>query len=100
MKRKHGMDYGGVDDVKASRVALLTPPTPSIEPVLVSEEMVMDYVTLRGIENKLGVKKEDIPTYILHELIDNGLDYIEATLIRNPHRRLMFTLLQVIKQFI
>ena len=33
MKRKHGMDYGGVDDVKASRVALLTPPTPSIEPV-------------------------------------------------------------------
>ena len=75
-------DYGGVDDVKASRVVLLTPPTPSIEPVLVTEEMAMDYVTLRGIENKLGVKKEDISTYILHELIDNGLDYIEATLSR------------------
>ncbi len=42
----------------------------------------MDYFTLRGIENKLGVKKEDIPTYILHELIDNSLDYIEATLSR------------------
>jgi hypothetical protein len=75
-------DYGGVDDVKASRVVLLTPPTPSIEPVLVTEEMAMDYVTLRGIENKLGVKKEDIHTYILHELIDNSLDYIEATLSR------------------
>src|SRR6266540_2620324 len=71
-------DYGGVDDVKGIRRALLTPPTPSIEPVLVTEEMAMDYVTLRGIENKLGVKKEDIPTYVLHELLDNALDYIEA----------------------
>jgi hypothetical protein len=80
MRLKHGKDYGGVADVRASRVGFLTPPAPSIEPVLVSEEMVMDYVTLRGIENKLGVKKEDIPSYVLHELIDNALDYIEATL--------------------
>lgn len=86
MKRKQRkkMNYGGVDDVKASRGALLTPPTPypPLEAVLVTEEMVMDYVTLRGIENKLGVKKEDISTYILHELIDNSLDYIESTLSR------------------
>ena len=28
MKRKQGMDFGGVDDVKALRGELLTPPTP------------------------------------------------------------------------
>ncbi len=63
--------------------ALKTPPTPTSEPVFVVEEMVMDYVTLRGLENKLGLKKEDIPEYVLHELLDNSLDYIESTLT-NP----------------
>ena len=77
MKRKRGMDYGGVNEVKASRVALLTPSTPPSEPVLVVEGMVMDYVALRGLENKLGLKKENIGEYILHELLDNSLDYIE-----------------------
>lgn len=74
--------YQYPDDVKGLRRALSTPPTPQIEPVLTSEEMVMDYVTLRGLENKLGLSKQNVPEYILHELLDNSLDYIETTLSR------------------
>jgi hypothetical protein len=86
MKRKRGMDFGGVDDIKSLRDALLTPPTPHpTQPVLVSEDMVMDHVTLRGLENKLGLNKQDMPEYILHELLDNALDYIESTLSRGTY---------------
>ena len=73
-------DFGRVGDVRPIMHAFSSPPTPSFEPVLITEEMVMDYVTLRGLENKLGLKKEDIAEYILHELLDIGLDYTEATL--------------------
>lgn len=66
------MNEGG-NELTPSMHALSTSPPPFI-----SEEMVMDYFTLRGIENKLGVKREEIPAYILHELIDNALDYIES----------------------
>ncbi|SRR6266498_2678439 len=51
-------------------------------PILITESMVMDYVTLRGLENKLGLKIEDVSEYILNELLANGLDYIETTLSR------------------
>jgi hypothetical protein len=66
-------DYGGGNDPRPSMRALSP-----LSPPLISEEMVMDYFTLRGIENKLGVKKEDIPKYILQELLDNASDYIET----------------------
>jgi len=40
--------------------------------------MAIDYVTLTGIENKLGIKNEDIPKYIFEEIMANALDYIET----------------------
>ena len=38
----------------------------------------MDYVTLKGIENRFGVKRQDIPISIFKELIDNALDHVET----------------------
>ena len=38
----------------------------------------MDYVTLKGIENRFGVKRQDIPVTIFKELVDNALDHVET----------------------
>jgi len=57
---------------------------PSETKLFVTESMAMDYFTLSGIENKLGLKPEDIPTYILQELLANGIDYVETSENTNP----------------
>lgn len=38
----------------------------------------MDYVTLEGIENRTGVEKENLYGFILKELLDNALDFLET----------------------
>ena len=48
------------------------------EQLLFTESMIMDYVTLKGIENRFGVKRQDIPISIFKELIDNALDHVET----------------------
>ena len=37
----------------------------------------MDYVTLEGIENRTGVGKEKLYDFILKELLDNAVDFLE-----------------------
>jgi uncharacterized protein YeeX (DUF496 family) len=37
----------------------------------------MDYVTLEGIENRTGVGRENLYGFILKELLDNTLDFLE-----------------------
>jgi hypothetical protein len=37
----------------------------------------MDYVTLEGIENRTGIAKEDTYGFVLKELLDNAVDYLE-----------------------
>jgi hypothetical protein len=37
----------------------------------------MDYVTLEGIENRIGIKKENVYAFILKELLDNAVDFLE-----------------------
>jgi hypothetical protein len=54
------------------------------EQLLFTESMQVDYVTLKGIENRYGIKKEDIPVSILKELVDNSLDYVETLVLTNP----------------
>ena len=48
------------------------------EQLLFTESMIMDYVTLKGIENRFGVKRQDIPVTIFKELVDNALDHVET----------------------
>ena len=56
------------------------------EQLLFTESMIMDYVTLKGIENRFGVKKQDIPVTIFKELVDNALDHVETlALTRSNH---------------
>ncbi len=43
----------------------------------------MDYATLKGIENRFGIKKEDIPISIFKELLDNALDHVETLAVSN-----------------
>jgi hypothetical protein len=38
---------------------------------------MMDYVTLEGIENRTGVGKENVYGFILKELLDNAVDFLE-----------------------
>ena len=38
----------------------------------------MDYVTLEGIENRTGIGEENLYGFILKELLDNALDFIET----------------------
>lgn len=43
-----------------------------------SQKTIMDYVTLKGIENRTGVGKENLYGFILKELLDNALDSHET----------------------
>jgi hypothetical protein len=37
----------------------------------------MNYVTLEGIENRIGIKKENVCAFILKVLLDNAVDFQE-----------------------
>lgn len=60
----------------------LIPSSPDDEPessiVFSSQETIMDYVSLEGIENRTGVGKENLYGFILKELLDNALDSHET----------------------
>lgn len=45
--------------------------------VFSSQKTMMDYVTLEGIENRTGVGKENVYGFILKELLDNAVDFLE-----------------------
>jgi hypothetical protein len=51
---------------------------PSISTIFSSQKIQMDYVTLRGIETRTGVKRDDLYALILREFLDNALDYSET----------------------
>jgi|SRR5215217_4164104 len=37
-----------------------------------------DYTTWKGIENKTGIEKEDAVSFLVKELLDNAVDYVET----------------------
>ena len=43
-----------------------------------SQKTRMDYVTLEGIENRTGVGKENLYGFMLKELCDNAIDFLES----------------------
>ncbi len=57
---------------------------------LLSENSLMDYVTLKGIKNRTGVDKDGLILFILKELIDNALDIVETK--RNTSNKNVATL--------
>jgi hypothetical protein len=43
----------------------------------------MDYISVKGIQQRTGVDKDDLILFVLKELVDNSLDFLET----NSHRR-------------
>ncbi|MGB7955440.1 MAG: ATP-binding protein [Candidatus Nitrosopolaris sp.] len=43
-----------------------------------SQKTVMDYVILEDIENRTGIEKNDMCGFVLKELLDNALDFLET----------------------
>ena len=37
----------------------------------------MDYATVKGIYQRTGVKKEELLAFVLKELLDNAIDFVE-----------------------
>ena len=44
-----------------------------------------DYTTWKGIETKTGIEPEDALSFLLKELLDNALDYLESTQLQQHH---------------
>jgi hypothetical protein len=42
-----------------------------------------DYTTWNGIENKTSIQKQDAVSFLVKELLDNALDYLETTQYHN-----------------
>jgi hypothetical protein len=42
-----------------------------------------DYTTWKGIESKTGIEKENAVSFLVKELLDNALDYLETTQYHN-----------------
>jgi hypothetical protein len=38
----------------------------------------MDYVTLEGIENRTGIEKQNAYAFVIKELLDNAIDFLET----------------------
>ena len=43
-----------------------------------SEDQIMDYVKSKGIQTRTGVEEKDFGIFVLKELMDNAVDFIEA----------------------
>jgi hypothetical protein len=60
-------------------------------PVYSSQSVNSDYFTLKGIELRTGIKKDEIYTGITGEAIDNSIDYMETHSVRDPSVHLTFS---------
>jgi len=55
------------------------PPSPvEGEKIFSSQSQEMDYITLRGIESRTGIEKENAYTFVIKELLDNAVDSLET----------------------
>ena len=46
-------------------------------PIYSSERALMDYTTVKGIQQRTGVEKKNLIVFILKEVLDNALDFLE-----------------------
>ncbi len=95
---KKRLDSNNPQDHKRFHVTKLENSSTSKEQFLFIELAVMDYVTLRGIENRFGIKRENIPISIFKELLDNAADYIEFLALKSNHEFLPEIDVQIISK--
>ena len=69
--------HEGGSKIKESRLET-SPPSSSV--VFSSQKsQFADFTTWKGIETKTDIEPEDALTFLLKELLDNALDYLEST---------------------
>jgi signal transduction histidine kinase len=79
----HGLQDRG-SKAKQSRLETSLPPSSlanadADEIVFSSQKsQFAEYTTWRGIQNKTGIEKEDAISFLVKELLDNALDYLET----------------------
>ena len=47
------------------------------EAIFSSEDQIYDYLSIQGINTKFGLNSTDFDIFIIKELMDNALDFIE-----------------------
>ena len=57
-------------------------------PLVSSERAMMDYISLKGIKNRTGVEEPQLLIFVLKELIDNALDFIDQNIGKAGHSSL------------
>ena len=61
------------------------------------EAQTTDYITIKGIRTRLGIPDKDFDIFIIKELIDNALDFIDTNakkfvgLNQNPYVHLIIS---------
>jgi DNA topoisomerase VI subunit B len=51
------------------------------QPLFSEQKSRMDYIMLNGIRDRTGFEKEELYVFVLKELLDNALDYVEKNYI-------------------
>ena len=49
-----------------------------VTPVFSSQKLLMDYISIKGISERIGLAENDLVIFILKELLDNALDFVEV----------------------
>jgi sensor histidine kinase regulating citrate/malate metabolism len=60
------------------------PPCLEKEELVTFEKVGMDFVSLKGIQTKIGVSTDKLLIFVLKELVDNALDFIDRSGKPNP----------------
>jgi hypothetical protein len=80
----HGIEGRG-SEIKQSRLETSLPPSslananPDYIVFSSQKSQFAEYTTWKGIENKTGIEKEDAVSFLVKELLDNALDYLETS---------------------
>lgn len=74
---------GGGSKSKQCSPTEFYPPLPSaaeddgVEQIFSTQKSQMDYVTWKGIESRTGIEKKNAYEFVLKELLDNAVDFLE-----------------------
>ena len=60
------------------------PPFHEKEELVTFEKVGMDFISLKGIQTKIGVGTDKLLIFVLKELVDNALDFIDRSGKPNP----------------
>lgn len=71
--------------IQSTPTEFYSPPQSSVtdqrhEEIFSTQRSQMDYVTWKGVENRTGIERRNVYDFILKELLDNAVDFLEQSL--------------------